>query len=287
MGKIIDGKMISQDIKDEIKKFVENRKNRGLRAPKIVSILVGNDGGSIYYINSQEKLATSLGVSFNKLLLDEKIKEDKLINLIEDLNRDKNVDGIIVQLPLPNGLNEKKIINTISPSKDIDCLTFNNQGKLYCGDKVFLPCTPNSVITLLERYNIELEGKNVVVVGRSNIVGKPVAQLLLNKNATVTICHSKTKNLKYICKNADILVVAIGKAKYINKEYVNKDSIILDVGTSSYNGKITGDVDFDNVINEIKMITPVPGGVGALTTTLLIRNSCEALEYNENENFNS
>lgn len=287
MGKIIDGKMISQDIKDEIKNFVENRKNRGLRAPKIVSILVGNDGGSIYYINSQEKLATSLGVSFNKLLLDEKIKEDKLINLIEDLNRDKNVDGIIVQLPLPNGLNEKKIINTISPSKDIDCLTFNNQGKLYCGDKVFLPCTPNSVITLLERYNIELEGKNVVVVGRSNIVGKPVAQLLLNKNATVTICHSKTKNLKDICKNADILVVAIGKAKYINKEYVNKDSIILDVGTSSYNGKITGDVDFDNVINEIKMITPVPGGVGALTTTLLIRNSCEALEYNENENFNS
>ena len=287
MGKIIDGKIIAQEVKEEIKSFVDNRRKNGLRIPKIVSILVGNDGGSIYYINSQEKLATSLGVNFNKLLLDEKIKEHELINIIEDLNDDNNVDGIIVQLPLPKELNEKKIINTISPNKDIDCLTFINQGRLYCGEKTFLPCTPNAVITLIERYNIDLEGKNVVVIGRSNIVGKPVAQLLLNKNATVTICHSKTKNLKEICKKADILVVAIGRAKYINKDYVNEESIILDVGTSSYNGKITGDVDFDDVINEIKMITKVPGGVGALTTTLLIKNSCEALEYNENKDFNS
>lgn len=287
MGKIIDGKIIAQELKEEIKSFVDNRRKNGLRIPKIVSILVGNDGGSIYYINSQEKLATSLGVNFNKLLLDEKIKEDELIDIIEKLNNDKNVDGIIVQLPLPKELNEKKIINTILPNKDIDCLTFINQGRLYCGEKTFLPCTPNAVITLIERYNIDLEGKNVVVIGRSNIVGKPVAQLLLNKNATVTICHSKTKNLKEICKRADILVVAIGRAKYINKDYVNEESIILDVGTSSLNGKITGDVDFDDVINEIKMITKVPGGVGALTTTLLIKNSCEALEYNEDENFNS
>ena len=287
MGKIIDGKIIAQEVKEEIKSFVDNRRKNGLRIPKIVSILVGNDGGSIYYINSQEKLATSLGVNFNKLLLDEKIKEHELINIIEDLNDDNNVDGIIVQLPLPKELNEKKIINTISPNKDIDCLTFINQGRLYCGEKTFLPCTPNAVITLIERYIIDLDGKNVVVIGRSNIVGKPVAQLLLNKNATVTICHSKTKNLKEICKKADILVVAIGRAKYINKDYVNEESIILDVGTSSYNGKITGDVDFDDVINEIKMITKVPGGVGALTTTLLIKNSCEALEYNENKDFNS
>lgn len=287
MGKIIDGKIIAQEVKEEIKSFIDNRRKNGLRIPEIVSILVGNDEGSIYYINSQEKLATSLGVNFNKLLLDEKIKEDELINIIEKLNDDNNVDGIIVQLPLPKELNEKKIINTISPNKDIDCLTFINQGRLYCGEKTFLPCTPNAVITLIERYNIDLEGKNVVVIGRSNIVGKPVAQLLLNKNATVTICHSKTKNLKEICKKADILVVAIGRAKYINKDYVNKESIILDVGTSSYNGKITGDVDFDDVINEIKMITKVPGGVGALTTTLLIKNSCEALEYNENKDFNS
>ncbi len=287
MGKIIDGKKVSKDIKDEIKSFIEERKTKGLRVPKIVSILVGNDGGSIYYINSQEKVATSLGVNFKKLLLSEDIKEDELISIIKDLNEDKEVDGIILQLPLPKNLNENKIINTISPSKDIDCLTFVNQGKLYNGEKVFLPCTPNSVVTLLERYNIELEGKNVVVIGRSNIVGKPVAQLLLNKNATVTICHSRTNNLKDICKKADIIIVAIGKAKFINKEFVNENSIIIDVGTSSLNGKITGDVDFDDVINEVNMITPVPGGVGALTTTLLIKNSCEALKYNENENFNS
>lgn len=287
MGKIIDGKKVSKDIKDEIKSFIEERKTKGLRVPKIVSILVGNDGGSVYYINSQEKVATSLGVNFKKLLLSEDIKEDELISIIKDLNEDKEVDGIILQLPLPKNLNENKIINTISPSKDIDCLTFVNQGKLYNGEKVFLPCTPNSVVTLLERYNIELEGKNVVVIGRSNIVGKPVAQLLLNKNSTVTICHSRTNNLKDICKKADIIIVAIGKAKFINKEFVNENSIIIDVGTSSLNGKITGDVDFDDVINEVNMITPVPGGVGALTTTLLIKNSCEALKYNENENFNS
>ena len=287
MGKIIDGKKVSQDIKEEIKSFIEERKTKGFRVPKIVSILVGNDGGSVYYINSQEKVATSLGVNFKKLLLSEDIKEDELISIIKDLNEDKEVDGIILQIPLPKNLNENKIINTISPNKDIDCLTFVNQGKLYNGEKVFLPCTPNSVVTLLERYNIELEGKNVVVIGRSNIVGKPVAQLLLNKNSTVTICHSRTNNLKDICKKADIIIVAIGKAKFINKEFVNENSIIIDVGTSSLNGKITGDVDFDDVINEVNMITPVPGGVGALTTTLLIKNSCEALKYNENENFNS
>ncbi|MDU5107091.1 MULTISPECIES: tetrahydrofolate dehydrogenase/cyclohydrolase catalytic domain-containing protein [unclassified Clostridium] len=287
MKNIIDGKKISLEIKEEIKAFVKERVEKGLRAPKIASILIGNDGGSIYYINNQEKVATSLGIEFDKIILDEGIEEDKLINIISKLNEDKGVDGIILQLPLPKNLNEKKIINAISPEKDIDCLTYINQGKLYCGENVFLPCTPNSVITLLEKYNIELQGKNVVVIGRSNIVGKPVAQLLLNKNATITICHSKTKDLKDICKKADILIVAIGRAKYINKDYINKKSIVIDVGTSSLNGKITGDVDFDDIVNEVEMLTPVPGGVGALTTTLLIKNSCEALVKYENENFNS
>lgn len=286
MAKIIDGKKISLEIKEEIKIFTNDRIKKNLRVPKIASILVGNDGGSIYYINNQEKVATSLGINFDKIILEENISEDKLIKVINELNEDKNIDGIILQLPLPKSLNEKKIINSISPKKDIDCLTYINQGKLYCGEDTFLPCTPNSVITLLERYNVELQGKDVVVIGRSNIVGKPVAQLLLNKNATVTICHSKTNNLKDICKKADILIVAIGRAKFINNEYVSKKTILIDVGTSSLNGKITGDVDFDDVINEVDMITPVPGGVGALTTTLLIRNSCEALEKNENEDFN-
>ena len=282
MGIIIDGRKVSLEIKEEIRNFVNNRKDKGLKVPKVVSILVGNDGGSVFYINNQEKVATSLGVDFEKLLLEENISEDHLINEIEKLNNDNNVNGIILQLPLPKGINEKKVINVISADKDIDCLTYENQGKLYCGEKVFLPCTPNSVITLLEKYEIELEGKSVVVIGRSNIVGKPVAQLLLNKNATVTICHSRTKNLQDICRNADIIVVAIGRPKYLNEDFVNEKSIVIDVGTSSLDGKITGDVDFERVSNKVNMITPVPGGVGALTTTLLIKNACEALENNEN-----
>lgn len=282
MGIIIDGRKVSLEVKEEIRSFVNNRKEKGLKVPKVVSILVGNDGGSVFYINNQEKVATSLGVDFEKLLLDENISENHLIHEIEKLNNDNDINGIILQLPLPKGINEKKVINAISANKDIDCLTYENQGKLYCGEKVFLPCTPNSVITLLEKYEIELEGKNVVVIGRSNIVGKPVAQLLLNKNATVTICHSRTKNLQDICRNADIIVVAIGRPKYLNEDFVNEKSIVIDVGTSSLDGKITGDVDFERVSNKVDMITPVPGGVGALTTTLLIKNACEALENNEN-----
>ena len=284
---IIDGKKVASEIKEEIKSYIKNRKDNGLKVPKIVSILVGNDGGSIFYINNQEKVANSLGINFEKKILNENITEEKLIDIIEDLNNDEEVNGIILQLPLPKTFNKDRVINKISPNKDIDCLTFVNQGKLYCGEKTFLPCTPNSVLTLLERYNIALEGKNVVIIGRSNIVGKPAAQLLLNKNATVTICHSKTKNLKDICKKADIIVVAIGKAKFLTEEYVTENSIVIDVGTSSVEGKIVGDVDFDNVENKVSMITNVPGGVGALTTTLLIKNSCEALEYYENKNSNS
>ena len=284
---IIDGKKVASEIKEEIKSYIKNRKDNGLKVPKIVSILVGNDGGSIFYINNQEKVANSLGINFEKKILNENITEEKLIDIIEDLNNDEEVNGIILQLPLPKTFNKDRVINKISQDKDIDCLTFVNQGKLYCGEKTFLPCTPNSVLTLLEKYSIDLEGKNVVIIGRSNIVGKPTAQLLLNKNATITVCHSKTKNLKDICKKAEIIIVAIGRAKFLTEEYVNENSIVIDVGTSSVDGKIVGDVDFDNVENKVSMITNVPGGVGALTTTLLIKNSCEALEYYENKNSNS
>lgn len=190
--------------------------------PKIASILVGDDGGSIYYMNNQEKVSTSLGVDFKKVVLDKNITEEELINTIDNLNNDNEVDGIILQLPLPKGLNEKNVIKKISPSKDIDCLTFESQGKLYMGEPEFLPCTPNSVVTLLKSLNINLEGKRVVVLGRSNIVGKPVAQLLLNENATVTICHSRTKDLKEVTSEADILVLAIGKPKFIDETYVKK-----------------------------------------------------------------
>lgn len=282
MDKIINGREVSKEIKENIKNFIEERNLKGLKLPKIASILVGNDGGSIYYLNSQEKVATSLGVLFDKIILEDSIKEEELKDLIIKLNLDDSVHGIMIQLPLPKGINEKNIINTISPKKDIDCLTYESVGKLYLGEEGFKPCTPNSIITLLKSNNIELEGKEVVVLGRSNIVGKPAVQLLLNENATVTICHSRTQNLKEVCKKADILVVAIGKPKFINSEYIKDGAVIIDVGTSSFEGKITGDVDFDDVLDKVSLITPVPGGVGALTTTLLIKNVCEAIEKDEN-----
>ena len=189
---------------------------------------------------------------------------------------------LMLQLPLPNHIDEKKVVDMIEPSKDIDCLTYKSVGKLYLGEETFLPCTPNSVITLLKSKNIDLEGKRVTILGRSNIVGKPLLQLFLKENATVTICHSKTKNLKEVCKEADILVVAIGKPKFITSEYIKEGAIVIDVGTSSFEGKITGDVDFNDVSKKASFITPVPGGVGALTTTLLINNVCEAIIKDEN-----
>lgn len=282
MGEIINGKEVALKVKEEIKSFTEGKKEEGKRMPKIASILVGDDGGSIYYMNNQEKVSTSLGVDFKKVVLDKSIAEEELINTIDDLNNDNEVDGIILQLPLPKGLNEKNVIRKISPSKDIDCLTFESQGKLYMGEPEFLPCTPNSVVTLLKSLNIALEGKKVVVLGRSNIVGKPVAQLLLNENATVTICHSRTKDLKEVTSDADILVAAIGKPKFIDETYVKEGAIVIDVGTSRFEGKITGDVDFDKVIEKASYLTPVPGGVGALTTTLLVKNACEAYKKHEN-----
>ncbi|SFC96832.1 bifunctional methylenetetrahydrofolate dehydrogenase/methenyltetrahydrofolate cyclohydrolase [Clostridium uliginosum] len=281
MGQIINGKEVSLKVKEDIKSFVEKRNNSGLKIPKVASILVGNDGGSIYYMGSQEKVAMSLGVGFLKVVLEEKCNDKDVIDEIHKLNNDDDVQGIIIQLPLPKHLDEKKIIKEICIHKDIDCLTFESQGKLYMGEKGFIPCTPNSVVTLIKSLNVDISGKEVVVLGRSNIVGKPVAQLLLNENATVTICHSKTKDLKEVCSRADILVVAIGRPKFINEDYVKEGAIVIDVGTSSFEGKITGDVDFDKVINKASFLTPVPGGVGALTTTLLIKNSCEALKEYE------
>ncbi|WP_294156673.1 bifunctional methylenetetrahydrofolate dehydrogenase/methenyltetrahydrofolate cyclohydrolase [uncultured Clostridium sp.] len=282
MGQLINGKEVAEKVKEQIKEFVEQRKENNLKVPKIASILVGEDGGSIYYMNSQEKAALSLGVGFQKVVLKEESTGEEVINEIHKLNEDDSVQGIILQLPLPKHFDEKKIIKEISVKKDIDCLTFESQGKLYMGEPGFLPCTPNSVVTLIKSLNIDINGQNVVVLGRSNIVGKPVAQLLLNENATVTICHSRTKNLQEVCKKADILVVAIGRPKLIDESYVKEDAVVIDVGTSRFEGKITGDVDFDKVIDNCSALTPVPGGVGALTTTLLIKNACEALKEDEN-----
>lgn len=281
MGEIINVKEMATILKSEISSFVKQRADKGLNAPKIASILVGDDGGSIFYMNNQEKIANSLGIEFERVELDLGIEEGELIDKIVELNNREDVSGIILQLPLPKEMDEKKVISTISPIKDIDCLTYENQGKLYMGESRYLPCTPSSVVTILENLEVDLQGKEVVVLGRSNIVGKPVAALMLERNCTVTICHSRTKNLKDVCKRADILIVAIGKPKYIDSTFIKEGAIVIDVGTSSLNGKITGDVNLEDAIEIVSNITSVPGGVGAITTTLLMKNVCEAIKNYE------
>lgn len=277
MDKILSGKTVAVEIKKKIKSYTEDLKAKG-ETLKISSILVGNDGGSVYYQNFQEKLANNLGIEFNKIKLDENISEDELKLKIQELNSDERVNGIMLLLPLPNHIDERSVTNIINPDKDLDCLSEVSVGRFYKGEKTYLPCTPNSVITLLKAYNIEIEGKEVVIIGRSNIVGKPLFQMFLNENATVTLCHSRTKNLKDVCKRADILVVAIGRANFIDSSYVREGAVVIDVGTSEVDGKITGDVNFDDVYDKASFITPVPGGVGSLTTTLLLKNICRELD---------
>ncbi|EOU1841638.1 bifunctional methylenetetrahydrofolate dehydrogenase/methenyltetrahydrofolate cyclohydrolase [Clostridium perfringens] len=277
MDKILSGKTVAIDIKGQIKNYTEELKASG-KSLKISSILVGDDGGSVYYQNFQEKLANNLGIDFEKIKLDESISEENLKLKIEELNKDDSVNGIMLLLPLPKHIDERLVTNLIDADKDLDCLSEVSVGRFYKGEKCFMPCTPNSVITLLKAYNIEIEGKEVVIIGRSNIVGKPLFQMFLNENATVTVCHSKTKNLKEVCKRADILVAAIGRANFIDSSYVREGAVVIDVGTSEVNGKITGDVNFDDVYEKASLITPVPGGVGSLTTTLLLKNVCKELD---------
>lgn len=275
MDKILSGKKVAIDIKGQIKDYTEKLSEKSL---KISSILVGDDGGSVYYQNFQEKLASDLGIEFEKIKLDESILESDLKLKIRELNEDKSVDGIMLLLPLPKHIDEREITNLIDVDKDLDCLSEISVGRFYKGEKCFVPCTPNSVIILLKSYNVEIEGREVVIIGRSNIVGKPLFQMFLNENATVTLCHSKTKNLKEVCKRADILVVAIGRANFVDSSYVKEGAVVIDVGTSEVNGKITGDVNFDDVYKKASLITPVPGGVGSLTTTLLLKNVCKELD---------
>lgn len=277
MDKILSGKTVAIDIKRQIKSYTEELKASG-KSLKISSILVGDDGGSVYYQNFQEKLANNLGIDFEKIKLDESISEENLKLKIEELNKDDSVNGIMLLLPLPKHIDERSVTNLIDADKDLDCLSEVSVGRFYKGEKCFMPCTPNSVITLLKDYNIEIEGKEVVIIGRSNIVGKPLFQMFLDENATVTVCHSRTKNLKEVCTRADILVVAIGRANFIDSSYVREGAVVIDVGTSEVNGKITGDVNFDDVYEKASLITPVPGGVGSLTTTLLLKNVCKELD---------
>ena len=278
MAIIIDGKRISQEIKDELKDKVKALKAVGKKAALAV-VQVGNDPASCVYVNNKKKACAYIGIESLSYELEEETTEEELLELIKRLNEDEKVHGILVQLPLPKHINEDKIIQAISPKKDVDGFHPENVGKLVIGEKGFVSCTPAGVIQLLKRSNIEIAGKNCVVVGRSNIVGKPMALLMLRENATVTIAHSKTQNLKELCKTADILIVAIGKPRFITSEYIKEGAVVIDVGIHrDENNKLCGDVKYEDVVEIASAITPVPGGVGPMTIAMLMNNCVEAME---------
>ena len=274
----IDGKKISLEMKDELKEKVAKMKAEGVEITLAV-IQVGNDPASTVYVGNKKKACEYIGIRSLSYELPEETTEKELLELVESLNVRDDVNGILVQLPLPKHIDENKVINTISAKKDVDGFHPQSVGALSIGQKGFVSCTPAGIIQLLKRSNIEIEGKECVVVGRSNIVGKPMALLLLRENGTVTVCHSRTKDLKEITKRADILVVALGKPKFITREYVKEGAVVIDVGIHrNENNKLCGDVDFDDVEPICSAITPVPGGVGPMTITMLMNNCVESVE---------
>lgn len=285
MPQIIDGKRISQEIKDELKEKVAALKEQGIEGTLAV-IQVGNDPASSVYVNNKKKACEYIGIGSLAYELPEETTEEELLALIEKLNSDTKVNGILVQLPVPKHIDEEKIINTISPDKDVDGFHPENVGNLVTGGKGFVSCTPAGIIQLLKRSNVAIEGKNCVVIGRSNIVGKPMALLMLRENATVTIAHSKTQNLKEICKQADILIVAIGKPRFITADYVKEGAVVIDVGIhrepKEVEGKVVsklcGDVNYEEVAEHTSAITPVPGGVGPMTIAMLMNNCVESMK---------
>ena len=279
MAQIINGKKIAQMIKDEMRSEVEALKAVG-KACCLAVIQVGYDPASSVYVSNKKKACAYIGIDSLSYELPEETTEEELLALIDKLNKDEAVHGILCQLPLPRHINEKTILNRISPQKDVDGFHPQNVGALVVGDFGFVSCTPAGIIELLKRSNVEIEGKNCVVIGRSNIVGKPMALLMLRENATVTVCHSRTKDLKKICKEADILIVAIGKPKYITKEYIKEGAVVIDVGIHrDENNKLCGDVDYQDVEPFCSAITPVPGGVGPMTICMLMKNCLEAMKY--------
>ena len=275
MAQLIDGKKIAAEIKDELKEKAAALKAEGKEVTLAV-IQVGNDPASTVYVGNKKKACAYIGINSLAYELEDNTSEEELIAIINDLNEREDVHGILVQLPLPKHINEDNIIKAISPSKDVDGFHPQSVGALSIGQKGYVSCTPAGIIQLLKRSNIDIEGKECVVIGRSNIVGKPMSLLMLRENATVTICHSKTNDLKEVCKRADILIVAIGKPKMINREYVKEGAVVIDVGTNRHNGQLTGDVDFDEVSKIASYISPVPKGVGPMTIASLLENVYEA-----------
>lgn len=278
MYRILDGKKTAQKVKDALKERVEQLKKDGL-TPGLAVIIVGNDSASRVYVNNKKKACEYVGIHSEEYALPEETTQDELIALVKKLNEKKDIHGILCQLPLPKHINEEAVINAIDPQKDVDAFHPVNVGKIMIGNFDFLPCTPAGVMELIDESGIDLTGKHCVVVGRSNIVGKPQAMLLLHRNATVTICHSKTENLPQVCRTADVLVVAVGRAKMVDESYIKEGAVVIDVGMDrDENGKLCGDVNFDSACKKAGYITPVPGGVGPMTIAMLMKNAVTAAE---------
>ena len=277
MAEIIDGKFVSAEVRKNLKTEIESFiKDTGI-TPGLAVILVGNNPASAVYIRNKHKACLEVGINSYEITLPEQTTEQELISKIDELNGDPDVHGILVQLPLPKHISEEKIINRISPDKDVDAFHPANVGKIVIGKYDFIPCTPAGIMELLHFYNVDITGKECVVIGRSNIVGKPMSLLLLAENGTVTVCHSRTKELKEVTKRADILVVAIGKPNFVGADMVKPGAVVIDVGINrKEDGKLCGDVDFEAVSPIASMITPVPGGVGPMTITMLLKNTLTA-----------
>lgn len=277
MTELIDGKALSQKMQAELGRKVERLKEQHGIIPGLAVILVGDNPASQVYVRNKERSALEAGFKSETLRLSESISQEELIDIIHQYNEDKSIHGILVQLPLPQHINDKKIILAIDPKKDVDGFHPMNTGHLWSGRPMMVPCTPAGIMEMFREYHVDLEGKHAVIIGRSNIVGKPMAQLLLDKNATVTLTHSRTRNLSEVTKEADILIVAIGQGHFVTKDFVKEGAVVIDVGMNrDENGKLIGDVVFEQVAEVASMITPVPGGVGPMTITMLLEQTCQA-----------
>lgn len=279
---ILDGKELSKKIKTQLKLEVETLKNKTGKTPKLAVVLVGDDPASAIYVKNKKNACKFVGITSEVKVLDKSTTQTELESVLSTLSSDKTVNGILLQLPLPNGLNERQALNCIAPQKDVDGLTTVNMGKLLTNEQGLTPCTPTGIMELFNEYNINLDGKHVVIINRSLLVGKPLEQMLLHKNATVTICHSHTKNIASLTKNADIIVTAVGKKNFLTKSMVKKNATIIDVAIVRDENGICGDADFKMLVKKAEFITPVPGGVGPLTIAMLLKNTIKAFKNQNN-----
>lgn len=280
---LINGKQLAKEIRTNLKERVDELKKENI-FPKLAVIMVGDDKASSIYVRNKSRACNEIGIEFEEYLKDANTTQAELINLIKELNNRKDINGILLQSPIPKGLDIREAFNTIDYKKDVDGFNPVNVGKLAIGEDSFISCTPYGVIKMLEKYDIPVEGKRAVIIGRSNIVGKPLIQCLLKKNATVTVCHSRTKNIKEITKQADIIVAALGKPKFVTEDMVKDGAVVIDVGINrNEDGKLVGDVDFENVSKKASYITPVPGGVGPMTIAMLMNNVVKAAELQNNK----